>query len=245
MNALFRTRVTAVARVSPGFVRVTVADPRLHGFRSFGRDQRVKIVVPGDAEPFPGHASGDPVPEPEWRARWRALPPAARPALRTYTVAAARPGELDLDFFVHTSPGPASGSAQRAAVGETLLVSGPTVDSGPRGVQWAPEAARRVLIAGDEAAVPAIRGILATLGPEVRARVVVAVEDPADALLDPGVGVEIELVDDLLAALAGERAAAYAWVSAETSLVAEARRVLAQVPRVQAQGYWTTGPRAD
>ncbi|OLT02109.1 hypothetical protein BJF90_04950 [Pseudonocardia sp. CNS-004] len=172
MRSLFRTSVRAVARVSPGFVRITVGGPQLRGFAVHGADQRVKIVVPGGAD----LGGAQPVAEGEWRARWRALPPTERPALRTYTVACARSDELDLDFFVHAEPGPASTWASRAEVGEELLVAG-------GGVQWRPGAARRVLIAGDEAAVPAIRAIVAGLA--VEATVLVAAADPADVLV-PG-----------------------------------------------------------
>ncbi|WP_220187464.1 SIP domain-containing protein [Pseudonocardia pini] len=131
--------------------------------------------------------------------------------------------------------------------GDRLLVSGPDVrrGTGPHGVQWAPEAARSVLVAGDEAALPAVRGIVAALGSAVRARVLVAAADPADAVLGAGEHVEVERVEALLPALARERGAEYAWVSAESGDIAEARRVLAAagVPRIQAQGYWKRGGR--
>jgi NADPH-dependent ferric siderophore reductase len=229
VRSLFRTSVRAVTRVSPGFVRITVGGPQLRGFAVHGADQRVKIVVPGGAD----LGGGQPVAEGEWRARWRALPPAERPALRTYTVAAARPGELDLDFFVHAEPGPASTWASRAEVGEELLVAG-------GGVQWRPGAARRVLIAGDEAAVPAIRAIVAGLAVDatVQVRVLVAAADPADVLV-PGA----EHVPSLLAALDRSWDVDHAWIAAEAAQVAEARRLLAGVAVVQAQGYWTRGPR--
>jgi NADPH-dependent ferric siderophore reductase len=230
-----RSLVRAVARLSPGFVRVTVGGPQLRRFAAEGVDQRVKVVVPG-----PGAAAlggPEPVPLAEWQARWRAG--AERPALRTYTVAAARPDELDLDFFVHADPGPASAWALRAEVGEELLLSG-SAAPGRFCVQWSPGAARRVLVAGDEAAVPAIRAIVREAA--VEPVVVVAAADPADVLV-PGAA----HVDSLVAALDREWAVDagidYAWVAAETAQVAEIRRLLAGIPVVQAQGYWTTTPR--
>lgn len=238
MRSLFRTTVRAVTRPSPGFVRITVGGPQLRRFAAEGADQRVKIVVPGPGAS--GLGGPEPVPLAEWRARWRALPD--RPALRTYTVAAARPEELDLDFFVHTAPGPASAWALRARPGEELLVSGSDrrAATGPLAVQWAPGAARRLLVAGDEAAVPAIRAIVREVVGDAAGDpiVLVAAADPADVLVPGAVH-----VDSLVAALDRPWPVDYAWVAGETSQIAEIRRLLAGVPVVQAQGYWTSGPR--
>jgi NADPH-dependent ferric siderophore reductase len=97
-----------------------------------------------------------------------------------------------------------------------------------------------VLVAGDEAAVPAIRAIVAGLAvePSVQVTVLVAAAVPADVLV-PGA----EHVPSLLGALDRSWNVDHAWIAAETAEVAEARRLLAGVADVQAQGYWTRGPR--
>lgn len=190
-NVLFDTRVCAVRRLSPGFVRLTLTGPHLGSFGPYGLDQRIKILVTAGGVPDVfdagggGGSGGEPPTEAEWRARWRSLPAGDRPLLRSYTVADVRPAdrEVDIDFYLHSAPGPASALAASAVGGERVLLSGPDVHRGrpSHGIQWRPGPAKRVLIAGDEAAFPAIRNILASLGPSVRADVVVEAADPEDA----------------------------------------------------------------
>ncbi|WP_017624870.1 siderophore-interacting protein [Nocardiopsis chromatogenes] len=196
-NVLFDTRVCAVRRLSPGFVRLTLTGPHLGHFGPYGLDQRVKILVPdgpvpdvfdagvGGGSGSSGESGGGPPTEAEWRARWRSLPVGERPLLRSYTVAGVRPAdrEVDIDFYLHSRPGPASALAASAIGGERVLLSGPDVRRGrpSHGIQWRPGPAQRVLLAGDEAAFPAIRNILAALEPSVRADVIVEAADRADA----------------------------------------------------------------
>ena len=180
-NALFATHVARTARLSPGFVRLTLTGPDLDRFAPYGLDQRVKILLGG---PCPELAPG--LPEREWRRVWRAVPEDRRPVLRSYTAYEVRPAtrEIDLDFYVHDPAGPASDWALGAAPGDPLLVSGPDVTAGrpAHGIQWEPGPdVRRVLVAGDETAYPAIRGILAALPRSVRADVLLEAGDPADA----------------------------------------------------------------
>jgi NADPH-dependent ferric siderophore reductase len=251
-NALFEARVAAVRAPSPGFVRLTVAGPQLAHFAAHGRDQRIKLLLPGEGYPPAFDPGPEPVPETEWRARWRGLSQADRPVLRSYTPSAVRPArrEVDLDVFVHPRPGPASAWAASARPGGRVLLSGPDARRGrpAHGVQWEPGAATSVLLAGDEAAVPAMRGILAALRPAVRARVVVEVADPADALLGtPRDGVTTTVcvrgersLESVVGEWAGERGS-YAWIAAESVRTARIRDALRGTApgRVQAQGYWT------
>lgn len=221
------------------------------------------MLVPPGGYPSAFAPSPEPVPESEWRACWRSLPTADRPALRTYTPSATRPEqqELDLDVFLHSPAGPASAWAAAAGIGERVLVSGPDTRRGrpAHGVQWRPGAATTVVLAGDEAALPALRGILATLGPDVRGHAFLEVDDPADAHLpaphaDVTVSVCVRGDRTLHAALDewsrghGDRAAAqqdgfYAWLATESTQVARLRTLLRDtgIPpdRIQAQGYWT------
>ncbi|WP_017539659.1 siderophore-interacting protein [Nocardiopsis halophila] len=270
-NVLFDTRVCAVRRPSPGFVRLTLTGPALDRFGPYGLDQRIKILVPPDGRIPEGLGGGLPS-EAEWRARWRALPAPERPLMRSYTVAGVRPGdrEVDVDFYLHDHPGPASALAVAARGGERVLLSGPDVRRGRpgHGIQWDPGPAGHVLIAGDEAAYPAIRGILASLAPSVRAEVVVEAGDPADAAwvarARPGCaptvvprageepGAPLQQAIEAWAHGHGAAAAAlgadfYAWTAAESTRVARMRdrlRAAGIAPgRIHAQGYWNAKGR--
>ncbi|WP_224386202.1 siderophore-interacting protein [Pseudonocardia sp. ICBG1293] len=128
----------------------------------------------------------------------------------------------------------------------------------------APGQATELLITGDETALPAVRGILASLGPRHRGRVLVEVGDPADAVgltaTHPGRTVELcrrpgrPLLDAVAdwtrahgaaAARLGDRF--YAWNATESTRVARLRRMLHDAgvapERVHAQGYWHDRPR--
>ncbi|MEU3600407.1 siderophore-interacting protein [Streptomyces sp. NPDC006798] len=264
-NVLFETRVRAVRRPSPGFVRLTLTGPRLDVFAPYGLDQRVKILIPDGG--YPAVFDEDLLPEARWRSRWRELPAAERPTMRSYTPSAVRPGprEVDLDFFVHTRPGPASAWALSAREGERVLVSGPDARPGrpTHGIQWEPGPATRVLIAGDETAFPAIRNIVSTLDASVRAEIFLEAEDDADAEAvgaapdggtvtvrrrhggDPA-GPLFGEIDTWARAYGAEAAALgrgfYAWLATESTRVARLRDRLRDAgiapDRLHAQGYW-------
>lgn len=128
--------VTGVERLSPGFVRIELGGPDLADFGVEGPtlDQRIKLLFG------------------EERTR------------RTYTVRAVRPGpRLVVDFVLHLGPGstgPASLWASRAAVGDTVGILAPRRGVPFGGIEFDPRGARRVLLAADETAVPAVGAIL-------------------------------------------------------------------------------------
>lgn len=179
----YTVRVAAVQRLSAHFVRVTFTDDELAHFGTAGLDQRIKILLPHDDGSFADigqhEAAGD------WYDRWRALPTVARNPFRTYTVRRIDPDarELDVDFVLHHDAGPAGSWAQRAAAGDEVIVVGP--DRGgpdPRiGLDWRPGTARRVLLAGDETAAPAICAILETLDDAYDVDAFIEVPTAADA----------------------------------------------------------------
>jgi NADPH-dependent ferric siderophore reductase len=160
--------VAVVRRLGPSFVRLTLTGPELAGFGAAGCDQRFKLVLSRD------DAGLDRLRErgPDWYPEYCAMPEEQRPVIRTYTVRAVRPerAELDVDVVLHGvedgHAGPAASWAAAAVPGDPITLLGPDrPGSGrPWGVEWAPPpAARTLLLAGDETAVPAVCAILESL----------------------------------------------------------------------------------
>ncbi|PRW62278.1 siderophore-interacting protein [Actinopolyspora mortivallis] len=167
---VYFTEVVARKRLSPSFVRVTVAGHQLRSFGAGGADQRIKLMLPA-----PGRTVDDVPTGPDWYAEWQAMPEEIRPIMRTYTVRAFRPevGELDIDFVLHGSEedagGPASNWAATTTPGDRVALLGPDRPGSGRmwGCEWCPPpTARRLLLAGDETAIPAVGAILESLPPE-------------------------------------------------------------------------------
>nr|QTK16917.1 siderophore-interacting protein [Streptomyces sp.] len=172
-------------------VRITFGGDTLKDFASGGRDQRFKLFLPHphqDAPIVPVEAGE------EWFPVWRAMDPAVRAVMRSYTVREQRrePEEVDVDFALHgadptgadASGGPAGGPASRWAVrarpGDRAMLLGPVApDNGgvdfrpPPGTDW-------VLIAADETALPAVAGILEWLPAGIGAKVWIEAQHAED-----------------------------------------------------------------
>jgi NADPH-dependent ferric siderophore reductase len=115
------------------------------------------------------------------------MPAERQMPIRTYTIRALRPevGEVDVDFVLHGATGPASAWAERAVVGDEVVLIGPNARfAGPTGgFEWHPPAdASCLLIAGDETAVPAICAIVESLPEGRRACVLLEVPTAGDVL---------------------------------------------------------------
>lgn len=184
----FGASVRSVHRLSPHFTRITLTGPQLQYFGTDGDDQRIKLLFPGPDGRLTdvGADDEDTIRRGTWYEDWRALPEAERSPMRTYTVRAVRPAlaEVDVDMVAHGDAGPASRWVQRAAQGDQLVVVGPDARSihSAGGRDWAPGAAREMLLAGDETAAPAICAILTGLEPGSRAHAFIEVPTAADFL---------------------------------------------------------------
>jgi NADPH-dependent ferric siderophore reductase len=138
-------------------VRVTFTGDDLGAFGWNGPAAHIKLLFPED-----GQAEPD-MPQPDGPRSTR---------MRTYTPRRFDPAvpELEVEFVLH-GDGPASAWAAQAQVGQGLILAGPgpnyEVDSG---AGW-------FLLAGDDAALPAIETILDVLPAEARGRVLVEVAD--------------------------------------------------------------------
>ncbi|HEU5030044.1 MAG TPA: siderophore-interacting protein [Spirillospora sp.] len=252
--AFFDLHVLRTAPLGPSMVRVTFGGTCLDGgpggFATGGRDQRFKIFLPHphqDAPVMPADWLAD-----TWFADWRALDPAERGIMRSYTVRAQRPGELDVDFALHPggTSGPASRWASAARPGDRVVVLGPTgPDNG--GCDFRPPPGRPVVIAGDLTALPAIAGNLAWLPAGTPARVFVETPHPGDRQdlpSDADADIGWVAAGGLLDAVRGASVpdGAYAWIAGESATVKALRRHLVNERGLHRRdvtftGYWRRG----
>lgn len=211
--------------LSPHFVRVTFTGVDLRHFGTAGLDQRIKVVFPfaagGYADFGQSEAAGD------WYDRWRRLPDAQRNVFRTYTVRRIDPDarELDVDFVVHEHAGPAGAWAASAAVDDELIVVGPDSRSAHSsgGIDWHPGTARRLLLAGDETAAPAICAIIETLDDRCDVDAFIEVPTADDILVHGDTSARVHwLVRDEREHGAALLGALRAWVQREQELLARA-----------------------
>jgi NADPH-dependent ferric siderophore reductase len=198
--------------LTPHMVRVILGG---NGFDTFTpnefTDSYVKIAF------VPAGVDVAALPRPLTLDSFNALPADQRPTLRTYTVRRvdllAR--ELAIDFVVHGDRGVAAPWAATAQPGEPVHLAG------PNGAYAPDPAADWHLLAGDEAAIPAISAALEALPPDAVGRVfieVAGVEDEMTLSAPEGVtltwvhrGGRADLVDD---GRAGDRAPLIAAVKA-------------------------------
>jgi len=121
------------------------------------------------------------LPRPGVEPLWPLLGPGGQPVLdeatldrRTYTVRRfdAATGALSIDFVRHGDAGPGTAYAGRAVAGDAIGIMGPGGATPPtRG---------RVLLAGDETALPAIARALEAMAPETTGLALVEVEDEGE-----------------------------------------------------------------
>ncbi|GAA2447178.1 siderophore-interacting protein [Streptomyces macrosporus] len=253
----FDAAVVRRRRLGPSIVRITFGGEQLGEFAGGGRDQSFSLFLPhpGQAEPVVPVELGD-----AWFAAWRAMDPAVRAVMRSYTVSEQRPeaGEVDVDFVLHGDTGPATRWARDARPGARVRLLGPRTPENKSVCFRPPLDTDWVLLAADETALPAVAGILAWLPAGVRARAWIEVPRAEDVRpLPTAADVEIAwLVRDGLrrhgAVVDAVRAAAlpegspYAWVAGESGAVRALRRHLVTErglgrERVAFSGYWRLG----
>lgn len=266
----FPVKVVRKTRLSSEFIRITLGGERLRHFGQWGLDQAIKLVLPMADGSVPDFGLLDkPTPHPrDWYTRWKALAPEARNVLRTYTPAAIRPAdrEIDVDIFVHQPAGPASSWALACAPGEALTITGPDARVGYTGygIRFAPPAPPgHTLLVGDASSLPAINNIIRALPVAKEATVILQGTTETLRLVNARDGLNLVTTeetgsDSLVRAItgwmnaAGERFAltphSYAWMAGEIGAIARARRHVVEhldMPseRVAHVGYWRAGGR--
>jgi NADPH-dependent ferric siderophore reductase len=159
---LFDVTLLRRTRLSPSLCRFTFGGADVAGMRTCAPDQRIKVFFP-DATGRPPSLSSD-----TWLADYQAMDAADRPPRRTYTIRTLRISEreVDIDFVLHGSTGPASRWALSAVPGDKLQIVAPDggFDGDPGGYEWRPPPQLdRLLLLADETALPAVAGILEEL----------------------------------------------------------------------------------
>jgi NADPH-dependent ferric siderophore reductase len=194
---LAEIEVMAVERLSPSFVRVVFGSSALADLGVDGPlyDQRIKLIFPNAAGRLPSMEGADE----SWFATWLDIPEQERGAIRTYTVRALRGTGVDtrlvVDFVLHGEgggSGPGGDWAAHAEVGQRLITLAPRRGVPFGGIEFAPGTAKRMLLVGDETAVPAVAAILECLPPSARGATFLEVPGAGDVLpLDCPSGVEV------------------------------------------------------
>ncbi|MBE4718418.1 siderophore-interacting protein [Pseudarthrobacter sp. AB1] len=200
MTLAFEVTVSSVQELSPNFRRITFGGYSLRDFGVNGDtlDLRIKLMIPSLA------ADGTQLPLPVfemeqagWYREWLAMDPAVRGSMRTYTVRQSRLDavypEIDVDFVMHFDAdghgGPAANWALNAKPGDAITIIGPNNRAAQcytaevyGGIEWRPGMAQRVLLAGDETAIPAISAILESLPSYMTGHALLEVPEAGDFL---------------------------------------------------------------
>jgi NADPH-dependent ferric siderophore reductase len=177
MPIITRIRAHRVERISPSFVRIEFAGTGLAEFGTDGPayDQRLKLIFPPTSGTLPELGADT------WYADLLALPEDARGWIRTYTLRELRGDGVVIDFVLHPGAhGPGSDWAATAVPGDEVLIVGPKRGEAGGGVEWAPGKASRLLLVGDETAVPAVASILRSLPADAVGTAILEVPVAAD-----------------------------------------------------------------
>ncbi|GAA3917599.1 siderophore-interacting protein [Microbacterium invictum] len=257
---LVHVTVLRTERLSPHWMRITLGGGEIDRFTPMGYDQWFRIFLPlgGDEglERLPAKAH-----KIFGYLKYLRIPDGVRPVMRNYTVREFRPGtgdagaELDVDFVLHGSgptAGPASRWAQAAEPGESVVL----IDEGLR---FNPErGVDRVLLVGDETAVPAIAGICASLPVDATGVAILEVPTADDVLEFPApAGIDVRWIArdadakpgtaalEALQALPSPASGTHAYIAGEQELPTSARRHLVaqgmDKNAVSFLGYWRVG----
>ena len=245
-------RVLRTSRITPHMIRVVLGGEGLAGFPAGAfTDHYVKLLFPPS-----GASYGVPYDVEQIRAEH---PPELWPVTRTYTVRAwdATAGELTVDFVHHGDEGLAGPWAAAARPGDLIQLMGPGGAYTPH-----PEADWH-LLAGDEAALPAIAATLEHLPAGTRALVFVEVAGPEEEQADvvAADGVDLAWVhrgdagpgEALVAAVRAARlpeGTGHFFVHGEAGAVRELRRHLRTERGLTPEftsisGYWRRGDTED
>ncbi|GAT74363.1 siderophore-interacting protein [Microbacterium sp. HM58-2] len=265
-SELIPLSVVRTERLSAHWMRVTLGGGEIERFRPMGFDQWFRLFLP-----IGGDAGLDRVPAKANRMfgylKFLRIPDGERPVMRNYSVRAYRPAtadagaEIDVDFVLHGSAadgtaGPASRWAETCAPGEHVLIIDEGLTFNPqRGTD-------RVMLVGDETALPAIASICASLPATATGTAIIEVPAEEDALEFPRpAGVEVVWITRPHSATPGTLALSalretplpdapfHAYAAGEQALASGVRKHLVGERGVDRHsvsfcGYWKVGAAA-
>jgi NADPH-dependent ferric siderophore reductase len=251
-TGVVQAEVVNAVRISPNFVRITVAGDELADWRDLGFDQWFRLAVPvADGTRFDNLANTYDM---AGYLKYLTLPRATRPVIRNYTVRAFRPDsrELDIDFVVHGTDGVAGPWAGRLPIGASVALIDQGCGYRSLDADWS-------LLVGDESALPAVVGVLRDMPRESRGHALIELADPADRqdvdapegmvvhwiVRRPGSAIGADALDHLRELPFAEGSVA-AFAVGESKLATGARRHLVNdrgVPKANITfcGYWRAG----
>ncbi|MCP2167811.1 siderophore-interacting protein [Goodfellowiella coeruleoviolacea] len=247
---LHQARVRRTEWLTPHMIRVVLGGEGLSAFTAGAfTDHYVKLLFPVEGVAYPRPLDMELIRAEFPRDQW--------PRTRTYTVRRwdADEGELTVDFVHHGDTGLAGPWAARARPGDEIAFLGP-------GGAYTPDpAADWHLLAGDEAALPAIAAALERIPDDARTHAFIEVAGPAEEQkLEAPDAAEITWVHrtgpvghalvHAVSALSFPPGTPHAFVHGEAGCVKQLRhllRVERQVPRerLSISGYWRVGHDED
>ncbi|AZH77432.1 NADPH-dependent ferric siderophore reductase [Microbacterium sp. Y-01] len=262
-SELVHLTVLRAERLSAHWLRVTLGGGEIDRFQPMGFDQWFRLFLP-----IGGDAGLERVPAKANRMfgylKFLRIPDGERPVMRNYTVRAYRPAkdgagaEIDVDFVLHGSAadgtaGPASRWAETCRPGEHVLI----IDEG---LAFNPQRGTdRVVLVGDETALPAISAICASLPENAVGTAIIEVPADEDAMAFPHPsGIEVvwivrphgtapgALALEALGRTALPEAPFHAYAAGEQALASGARKHLVGERGVDRNavsfcGYWKIG----
>lgn len=161
---LFNVVLARKQVLSPSMLCCVFSGEEVRQMKMDAPDQRIKLLFPAPNGAPAAFVHG----ETSWWQQAKAMPTEVRPVARTYTIRRvnADAGEMEVEFVMHGTEGPASAWALAAQAGDSLQMAAPNReyagDSG--GYEWRPDAqVERTLVIADETALPAAKGILEQL----------------------------------------------------------------------------------
>lgn len=244
--------VTRAERISPHFMRLTLAGDDLNAWMNVGFDHWFRLAVPtSDSTRFDNLSDRFDL---GGYLKYMTLPKGTRPVIRNYTVRNFRQGEIDVDFVVHGDNGVAAPWAQSAPIGQTVAL----IDQGAGFRDLATDC---TLLVGDDSALPAVVGVLRDLDRAASGIAIIEIADSADAQdVDAPIGMDVRWIVREPGTKPGATALhatqsidkfhgrANVFATGESKLATGARRhfVAAGVPkdRITFSGYWRDRSRA-
>lgn len=166
-------QVVSAEQLAPHMVRVVLGGTGFDTFKPAEfTDSYVKFVFVRDDLDVAS------LPHPLTLDSFNGLPPEQQPTVRTYTVRRLDPEarQITVDFVVHGEHGVAGPWATAAKPGDTIHLMGPA------GAYSPDPAADWHLLAGDEAALPAIGAALEALPPNAVGKAFIEVAGPEDEI---------------------------------------------------------------